>query len=142
MVEIREVVTKKDLKKWVEFPNVLYKGVKAYVPFLTIDEIGTFTKEENPAHEYCDTKLLLAYKDTLFEICAGFNVLRYEDCQALGLAADYAQATLMNVKETDDVNTQIVKALGIAAKYCQYVGAPYLLIDTKEGKYQLVKGDK
>ena len=63
MVEIREVVTKKDLKKWVEFPNVLYKGVKAYVPFLTIDEIGTFTKEENPAHEYCDTKLLLAYKD-------------------------------------------------------------------------------
>ena len=63
MVEIREVATKKDLKKWVEFPNVLYKGVKAYVPFLTIDEIGTFTKEENPAHEYCDTKLLLAYKD-------------------------------------------------------------------------------
>jgi GNAT superfamily N-acetyltransferase len=63
MVEIKEVTTKKDLKKWVEFPNVLYKGVKAYVPFLTIDEIGTFTKEENPAHEYCDTKLLLAYKD-------------------------------------------------------------------------------
>ena len=63
MVEIREVTTKKDLKKWVEFPNVLYKGVKAYVPFLTIDEIGTFTKEENPAHEYCDTKLLLAYKE-------------------------------------------------------------------------------
>lgn len=63
MVEIKEVTTKKDLKKWVEFPNVLYKGVKAYVPFLTIDEIATFTKEENPAHEYCDTKLLLAYKD-------------------------------------------------------------------------------
>ena len=62
MVEIREVTTKKDLKKWVEFPNVLYKGVKAYVPFLTIDEIGTFTKDENPAHEYCDTKLLLAYR--------------------------------------------------------------------------------
>lgn len=62
MVEIREVKTKKDLKKWVEFPNVLYKGVEAYVPFLTVDEIGTFTKEENPAHEYCDTKLLLAYR--------------------------------------------------------------------------------
>lgn len=62
MVEIREVKTKKDLKKWVEFPNVLYKGAKAYVPFLTVDEIGTFTKEENPAHEYCDTKLLLAYR--------------------------------------------------------------------------------
>lgn len=62
-VEIKEVLTKKDLKKWVEFPNTLYKGVDAYVPFLFNDEMDTFTKEKNPAYEFCETKLFLAYRD-------------------------------------------------------------------------------
>ncbi len=62
-VIIKEVLTKKDLKKWVDFPNKLYKGNKYYVPFLFNDEMDTFTKETNPAYEYCDTKLFLAYKN-------------------------------------------------------------------------------
>ena len=62
-VEIKEVVTRKDLKKWVNFPNKLYKNVKAYVPFLFTDEMDTFTKEKNPAYDFCETKLFLAYKD-------------------------------------------------------------------------------
>lgn len=62
-VVIKEVLTKKDLKKWVEFPNKLYKKVPAYVPFLTSDEIATFTKKENPAYAFCETKLYLAYKN-------------------------------------------------------------------------------
>ena len=62
-VVIKEVTNKKLLKKWVEFPNILYKKVPAYVPFLQPDEIGTFSKGVNPAYEFCDTKLFLAYKD-------------------------------------------------------------------------------
>lgn len=62
-VEIREVLTKKDLKKWVGFPTKLYKDNKYYVPFLFSDEMATFTPSSNPAYEYCDTKLFLAYKD-------------------------------------------------------------------------------
>ena len=62
-VIVKEVKYKKDLKKWVEFPNILYKNVDAYVPFLSVDEIDTFTKEKNPAYEYCETKLFLAEKD-------------------------------------------------------------------------------
>ncbi len=62
-LDIKEVTTKKELKVWVEFPNVLYKKVPAYVPFLSADEISTFTKDENPAYEYCETKLFLAYRD-------------------------------------------------------------------------------
>ena len=60
---IKEVNSKKELKKWVEFPNLLYKGNDYYVPFLFMDEMDTFTKEKNPAYEFCDTKLFLAYKD-------------------------------------------------------------------------------
>ncbi len=62
-IEIREVKNKKDLKRWVDFPNKLYKDVPAYVPFLMIDELATFTKSKNPAYDFCETKLFLAYKD-------------------------------------------------------------------------------
>lgn len=61
-VTIKEVANKKDLKKWVEFPNVLYKNVDAYVPFLTVDELSTFNKDENPAYAFCESRLFLAYK--------------------------------------------------------------------------------
>ena len=60
---IKEVVSKSDLKKWVDFPNKLYKKVEPYVPFLMIDEMDTFTKGKNPAYEFCDTKLFLAYRE-------------------------------------------------------------------------------
>ncbi len=62
-IVIKEVITKKDLKKWVDFPNKLYKNVDAYCPFLFSDEIATFTRAKNPAYEFCETKLFLAYKD-------------------------------------------------------------------------------
>lgn len=62
-VVIKEVLTKKELKKWVEFPNKLYKGNKHYVPFLFNDEVETFSKKINPAYDFCETKLFLAYKD-------------------------------------------------------------------------------
>ena len=62
-VQIKEVLTRKDLKKWVKFPNELYKKEKAFVPFLMVDELDTFTKEKNPAYEFCETKLFLAYKE-------------------------------------------------------------------------------
>ena len=60
---IKEVVGKKDLKKWVDFPNKLYKKVPSYVPFLFNDEMDTFTKAKNPAYDFCETKLFLAYID-------------------------------------------------------------------------------
>ena len=60
---IKEVVGKKDLKKWVDFPNKLYKNTPAYVPFLFNDEMDTFTKAKNPAYDFCETKLFLAYID-------------------------------------------------------------------------------
>lgn len=62
-VEIKEVLTKSDLKKWVKFPNQLYKNVPAFVPFLMTDELSTFTKKDNPAYDFCETKLYLALKD-------------------------------------------------------------------------------
>ena len=62
-VEIREVTTKQELKKFVKFSIDLYKGNPYYVPCLIEEEMMTLDKEKNPAFEVCDAILFLAYKD-------------------------------------------------------------------------------
>ncbi len=62
-VTIKEVSSRKDLKKFIDFPNKMYKKVDAYVPFLMTDELATFTPKTNPAYEFCETRLFLAYRD-------------------------------------------------------------------------------
>ena len=62
-LQIKEVVTKKDLLRWIRFPNKLYRDNENFVPFLESDEIDTFTKEKNPSYEFCETKLFLAERD-------------------------------------------------------------------------------
>ena len=61
-VEIKEVLTKQDLWKWVWFPNKLYRESPYFVPFLENDEFETFSSNKNPAYEFCETKLFLAYQ--------------------------------------------------------------------------------
>jgi len=63
MVEIKEVSSRSDLKKFIRFPNDLYKGNPYYVPVLDMDEMGQLIPEKNPASEFCETKCFLAYRD-------------------------------------------------------------------------------
>lgn len=62
-IVIKEVVTKKDLKQFVQFPNELYKGHSGYVPQIASEEIKIFMPENNPALANCDTKYWIAQKD-------------------------------------------------------------------------------
>lgn len=45
------------------FPYKLFKNDKMWVPSLLMDERNTFSKKKNPALEFCDYKIFLAYKD-------------------------------------------------------------------------------
>ncbi|OPX25915.1 MAG: hypothetical protein B1H06_06805 [Candidatus Cloacimonas sp. 4484_143] len=60
---IKEVQNKKDLKKFVSFPYRLYKGSKYWIPPLRNDEFNILDKKKNPAFDFCDVKLWLAYKN-------------------------------------------------------------------------------
>lgn len=62
-VEIRSVSTKRDLKKFIRFNYELYKDNAYSVPDLYEDMLDTFSKEKNPAFEFCDAEYFLAYKD-------------------------------------------------------------------------------
>lgn len=62
-VKIVEVNDKTSKKKFVKFPIELYKGNPYYVPALVFDEIDTLDETKNPAFEFCEQQLFLAYKD-------------------------------------------------------------------------------
>lgn len=58
---IKEITSRKDLKKFIEFPNRLYRNNSYYVPQLNATELYTLSRDRNSAFEYCDAKYWLAY---------------------------------------------------------------------------------
>jgi len=62
-IEIREVTTKKDIRKFMEFANILYKDEPNYIPPMFSDEMKSADPKYNLNLEYSETLLLLAYKD-------------------------------------------------------------------------------
>ena len=63
--EVRKVSTRKDLKKFVDFPFSLFKGNQFWVPPLKFDEINTLRKDKNPAFDYCEAEYWLAYQNNI-----------------------------------------------------------------------------
>lgn len=63
MVEVREVVSKADLKRFVLFPNQMYRDVPQYIPPFVSDELEDWDRKKNPAFSYCDAKCFLAWRD-------------------------------------------------------------------------------
>ena len=62
-VSIKEVTSPNELKKFIKFPFSLYKGNPYWVPPMLLDEYKVLNKDKNPAYEFCDVKLWLAFKD-------------------------------------------------------------------------------
>ena len=73
-VEIREVTSKKELKKFVKFNIELYKGNPYHVPGLIEEEMMTLDKKKNPAFEVCDAIYFLAYN--IFKILVIFIIIK------------------------------------------------------------------
>ena len=63
MVSIVEVTTKAQLRKFVDYPNQLYKDVPQFVPATFDDDMSDWDPNKNPAFAYCDARCWLAYRD-------------------------------------------------------------------------------
>lgn len=63
MVEIKEVLTKKDRREFAKFHERMYRNVSQAIPDLIAEEIDNFDPKKNPAYEYCEAKQFLAYRD-------------------------------------------------------------------------------
>ena len=62
-VQIKQVLTRKDLRTFVNFQNSLYKGNPYFVPKIYMDELATLDSRKNPAFSFSEAALYLAYKD-------------------------------------------------------------------------------
>lgn len=61
-IKIVEANDKVSRRKFVKFPIELYKGNPYYVPPLVLDQLGTLDLKKNPAFEFCEQQLFLAYR--------------------------------------------------------------------------------
>ncbi|MDO9187369.1 MAG: hypothetical protein Q7W13_15250 [Bacteroidia bacterium] len=62
MIRVAEVNSDKDLKRFISFPDKLYKGNKYRVPQLHTYEKSALSSKINPAFDFCEAKLWLVYK--------------------------------------------------------------------------------
>ena len=60
-ITVKEVSSRRDLRKFINFPNKLFKNVPMYIPPLMSDELGLLTSK-NPSLEHCSLRLWLAYR--------------------------------------------------------------------------------
>lgn len=60
---IKEVITKKDLKKFIWFGINMYKDCEFAAPPLMMDDLMNLSKGKNPALDFCETAYFLAYRD-------------------------------------------------------------------------------
>ncbi len=60
-IELREVTTNKELRRFIDFPNQLYKNEANFIPFINFDEYNTLHWKKNPAFEHSEAKYWLAY---------------------------------------------------------------------------------
>ncbi len=62
---VKEVSNTKEMEQFVRFPMELYKNNPNYVPTFINDEKNIWNKAENPALDYSEFKLYLAYKNNI-----------------------------------------------------------------------------
>jgi hypothetical protein len=62
-VEIKEVTTRKDLKKFIRYPFEIYRGNRFWLPPLIFDELNFHNPKKNKAVRINDTVLYMAYRD-------------------------------------------------------------------------------
>ncbi|MBN1273672.1 MAG: hypothetical protein JXB26_15500 [Candidatus Aminicenantes bacterium] len=62
-VTIREVKTRKDLKTFIFLPEKIHAGHATWVPPIYMDEWSYFRAEKNDHFSYCDTIMLLAFRE-------------------------------------------------------------------------------
>jgi predicted GNAT family acetyltransferase len=61
-INLREVKTRKDLKKFIHLPEKVHAGHPHWVHPIYMDEWKYFDPKRNKAFSYCDTVLLLAFR--------------------------------------------------------------------------------
>ena len=83
-----------------------------------------------------NVSILLAFKDKLYRITKELDVLKLNENGKSGSGLFYVEYAI-SLKELP-VRTRLLKALAESAKRIETVSGPFVLIDTKDRKYEIV----
>ena len=62
-LDIKQVADRRELRRFIHLPAKIHKGHKNWVPPIYIDEWNYYNPKKNKSFSYCDTILLLAYRN-------------------------------------------------------------------------------
>lgn len=112
-LEIREVGTRADLKKFITFPFRLYTQNKFWVPPLLMDEKNNLNRGKNPAFDFCEAKYWLAFKNgNLAGRIAGIINHRYNE----KVGKKTARFSYLDFIDDEEVSTKLFKTVESWAK--------------------------
>ena len=83
------------------------------------------------------SRLLLAYKDTLFLIDGRLGVCSIENYAAIGAGANFVLYGLEHPDDSKGVREQIKSLLRVGAEFCPSVSAPFAIVDTATNKIKI-----
>lgn len=61
-ITVRRVETKRDFNRFIDFYYDLYRNDEYAVPYLRSDEVSTLSPRKNPAYDFCECNLFLAFR--------------------------------------------------------------------------------
>jgi len=107
-IQIKEVVTDSDLKKFVSFPIRLYADNPNYVPPIIEDELRILKSSENPVFKYCRVKMWVALegKEVVGRVAGIINEAFIDKW-----ARRYARFGWMDFIEDEDVSRSLIEAV-------------------------------
>ena len=120
--------------EWFDFKSE-DELTKEYLTTVVIPKIKEAFKDYNYNDD--EFELIIAYKSKLFEINRRFVVFCIEHKNAVGCGSDVITYKLSKINMDEDINEQLLDSLRFSEKNDSAVGAPFILINTKDLKMQI-----
>ena len=111
--------------------------VTRIVPYI-IDELKHYSYLKDGYFEGMDSKFAFAFEDQLFVIGGDGSVIEVDDCVAIGSGESEAIGSLVTTCNEEDPKSRIIKAIKASATHDLYVDYPIVLINTKDGEFDIV----
>lgn len=111
--------------------------VKRIAPCI-IDELRSYSYLKDGLFEGMDSKFLFAFKDQLFVINSDGAVIEIDDCIAVGSGESESIGSLVTTTNEENPKSRIIKAIKASATHDLYVDYPIVLVDTKDGEFDIV----
>ncbi len=100
-VTIQEVVTRKDLKQFVHYPNALYKDNPYYVPTIESGDLEVLDPKKNHAFEFCEGTYWLARDEKGAIVGRIAGIINHQYNRKTGI--DYARFGFLDFIDDDTV---------------------------------------